>query len=660
MDFFLTHGLIPPNTLEVLINTITAVKIIKMNIKFGAIAVEKGFISQETLEVALLLQKQIAAENKKPKLIGHILIESGKLTNEQAALVALEQSKRNLKVEPAAPEDPPRKNESLKPYEEPAKAVRISDSSEKIQGGMILEIEDNGMSAYLRKTDKFNNTRTVDDIFTILLSKGIQFGLESEKAVEGFINSSGFRKNRFKIASGTPQVPGKNARIEYYFNTDHLSAGQMDEEGNIDFKDRGEIPKIESQTLLAEKFPFKASENGRDIFGNELLPEPAIDIPLNIKTGVFLSEDETKVYAQISGHPKLSWSGNISVIDTFLVDGDVGYETGHLRYDGNIDITGGLKTGFQIAGFDINIKEVDGGQIQAQGNVTILNGVNDAKIYSRGHVSAKYIHNSEIYCLGNVTVEKEIVDSKIESSCACYIQNGDIVNSAISFNQGVYTKNIGTEKTTPNTIVVGKDLFVVNELQNIDHKLEDLEKKKTDMEKKRNKLLLENKTLHQLTTQMANELDKVLEDKQKIENKLLILEKHPEKETTQQLRTDLKQKQIQFERLDKELNDRFNILEKNEEKTTRLKTACDDLEDQMEELNQEKINFSDWQSSNKGKPVVTAQGRVCAGTVIHGAHVQKEIKETITNVRIQEGLLQVNDTDSNIYEIQIHDNVGRR
>ena len=660
-DYFITHDLIPLKILEQLISTLDAIKIIKKNIKFGTIAVEMGLISNETLEAALDRQKKVAAGNQQPKLIGQILFESGKLTKEQLHQVVQEQNKRNLKVETVKKEDPPHPHIGDIPEKEPESGGRSRDVCETLPGGMILDIEDNGLSAFLRKTETFDATLIADDIHSLLLSRGIQYGVESTTALEGFINSSGFKKNRFKVASGTPKIIGTDARIEYYFDTDHLKVGRLDEQGNIDFKNRGGIPRVEAKTLLAEKFPLSESKNGRDIYGNEILTEPATDTPLKIKTGVILSEDGLKVTAEQSGHPKLSWSGSISVIDTFLVNGDVGYETGHLQYNGNIEVRGRLKSGFKVNGFDVGISEIDGGEIHAQGDVTVTGGVNDALIYSRGHVSAKYIHNSKIHCLGNVYVEKEIVDSEIQSSGSCQIRTGDIVNSNISFHQGVYAKNIGTDRTRPNTIVVGRDLFIVNELKIIDSRIAELEQSRLSLEKRKEKLLSDNKDLHRSTIRMANELDRVMEEKQKIETRLALLETRPqEKEEARSLNSDLKQKKLLFFRLDKELNDGFNGIEKNEAEIIEIEHSCADHKDRIEDLNHEKVNFTDWAGANAGISVVVADGRVCSGTVVQGVYAQKEIMETISRVEIKEAPLQINNTVSNIYEIQINDNLRRK
>ena len=666
-DYFTSNHLISEKTITQLVNTSDAIKIMKTTMRFGTVAVNMGFISKDTLEAALNLQKKSTSINERPKLIGQILLESGKLTKQQIDLVVQEQKKLSQtdalssQTKNTMVSEQKETTKPVIPAPEPEPIKNYSNEPETIEGGMILEIEDGGMSAYLRKTDTFDDNLIEEDIYAILLTKSIQFGLADEEAVQGFIKSSGFKNNRFKVASGINRVIGKDARIEYYFDTDHLKAGGMDKEGNIDFKDRGEIPRIEANTLLAEKFPLKEARAGRDIFGNELQIEPAKDVFLKTKFGVLISEDGRYAYSEISGHPKLSWSGNINVVDIYMVKENVGYKTGHLAYDGNIEVLGSLKSGFQIKGWDVKIKEIDGGQIHAEGDVTILEGVNGATIFSRGHVTANFIHNSEISCLGNLYVEREIVDSKIETSGSCQVKTGKIINTQITSNQGVHAKDIGTDKTHPNAIVVGQDLFIKNELVRIEKQIIESEKKKIQLENKKDSIFIENQEHHESTTRIANELEKVSEDQQIIENQLKDLEsKSKDDNEIKKLIPLLQQKQILFSQLDKQLNERFDHIEKNETKTEQISETLDTLDDQIEDLNQERENYIDWQDTNPGKSVVIADGKVCAGTIIQGKHAQKEIKETVINVQIKEGGLSGDMGNTNLYEIQIHDNFKNR
>ncbi|MCF6248440.1 MAG: FapA family protein [Desulfobacula sp.] len=654
-DYFISNNLISAKKLELLVDTLSAIKIIKKNMKFGEVALKLGFVDNQVLQEALLKQKKNAAKQKQPKLIGQILFETGKLNKEQITSIVNEQKRSNLKLKTIkneiGPESTPEKSTPKQPG---MKEEKKFQSSEIIQGGMVLEIDENAFAAYLRKTEKFNDTVTVEDIFAILTGRMIQYGIVVDQMIEGFINSSGFRTNRFKVASGDKKVQGRDARIEYLFDTDYLKAGGMDEKGNIDFKDRGEIPKIDEGTLLAEKIPIKKSINGRNIFGQEIEAVPVNDIQLKTQTGAYLSEDGTRIYAEISGFPKLAWSGNINVLDLFIVNGDVSYETGHVSYEGNIDVKGCLKSGFQIKGNTITILEIDGGKITADGDVTIINGVNDATIYSRGHVSAKFIHNSTISCLGNLIVEKEIVDSKIDASGACKIDKGEVINSQISANKGVMVKNIGTERTHPNTITVGQNIYLENELLRIDEKIIDIQSSTKKEENKKARLELEDIRYHKTASKTANELDKARDEGHLLKQQIKALTEQPDE--LRSFKRQLQQNTALFNRLDKELNDCFDIIESNG-------TAIQDIKDQLlefgellDDLDYEKNNFTEWGKANDGNPLVVVDGKACSETIVKGIHSQKELKETISRAKIKEVSLKNNDTEYGIYEIQIHDN----
>lgn len=62
--------------------------------RFGVIAVEKGFITNEQLFEALRAQVEEDLSGKTHRLIGHILIALGYLTHGQAEEVLLEMRKR--------------------------------------------------------------------------------------------------------------------------------------------------------------------------------------------------------------------------------------------------------------------------------------------------------------------------------------------------------------------------------------------------------------------------------------------------------------------------------------------------------------------------------------------------------------------------------------
>jgi len=332
------------------------------------------------------------------------------------------------------------------------------------------------MMACFTKTDSFDENISVEKIKGALFDKGIVFGVAADEMIKGFIKSSGFKTKSFKVAQGTPPIHGDDAKVDFFFNTDYLKAGGLTEDGAIDFKDRGETPHVGKGTVLAEKIPMKSSRQGHNIYGDQIDTVPAKDSFMKYGTGVKISEDGFKLLASVSGFPKFSLSGRTSVYEEYITQGDVNYETGHIDYDGNVNVKGRVKSGLKVKGNDIKIIELDGGIVTAEGNVRIAGGINEGKIYSKGNVYAKFIRNAKVACMGDVIITKEIVDSDIECSGRCIVENGKIMTSQITSKLGVKARNIGTEKAEPCTIKVGHDVFIKKELKTIKDKVDSLEK----------------------------------------------------------------------------------------------------------------------------------------------------------------------------------------
>lgn len=652
-DYFLSRQIISQKTIDQLKAAVRAIKTIKRNMKFGEVAIQMGLIDQHTLQQALIKQKEEVKDQKQPRRIGQILVETGKLKKEQIALVVEAQKQAQVLNAPDTLKKPaPKKDKAAEPETRPAFQKTQSIS---ISGGLILEIDKDKLLGVLKKEDHFNDRLTPEDIVSLLKGEMIQYGLADRQLIDKFIRSDKSVKKGLVVARGKPPAAGKDGWVKYCFLTDYLTAGGVDETGNFDFKERGEIPRIEQGTLLAERFPSLPAKNGRNIYGETVIAPPAAEPELKTQTGADISEDGLKIYAAISGWPQLTWSGYINVVDVFSINGDVSYETGHVHYNGNVEIKGCLRHGFKINANSVVIQEIDGGLIQAEGDVTVLGALNNAVIQSRGHVSAKFIHNSKISCLGHLIVEKEIVDSTILTSGTAGLENGEIINSSVHANKGLRVKNIGSSRTDANTVIVGTDGYLEHELSNIETKIKTLE---ADIRKRREKigqLSSENEQLNETITQLAGQLDKLMDNNALLKQKAAedVPADGPQNKAVQKT---LNQNTIQADRLNRELDDCFEKTSTISAAISQLETELSEKRDHLDDLAIEKDNFMEWGKANPGSSRILVSGKVFAGTMIKGPHSQKKIADHITRVKIEERSVKIKDTDTTVFEIKIDDN----
>ncbi|MCK5313460.1 MAG: DUF342 domain-containing protein, partial [Desulfobacteraceae bacterium] len=274
IKYLISTKLVSSKNIEKLVSEAKASKTSGNRLKFGEIAIKKGFISKPNLQFMLEEQESDIVKSRKPKLIGDMLIEAGMITSRQRDLILEVQKKfeRGNKKSTDTEDNSNIEKSLLK------KPVLVSH-------GLRLQVSADFLSAFLIKTDKFRTSCTVNNIKEILIDKGIIFGIVADEMVVGFLKSHGFKIKPFRVAKGIKPVQGEDAKIAYFFNTEHLKAGGVDSDGQIDFKDRGKIPQVEEDAILAEKTLMVEAMGGKNIYGETILVKPASDIKIQIGKG---------------------------------------------------------------------------------------------------------------------------------------------------------------------------------------------------------------------------------------------------------------------------------------------------------------------------------------------------------------------------------------
>ncbi len=658
-DYFLFEDLISSKNVKRLARVAKTIEFLQKEFKFGTLAIHKGYINKSVLILALEEQQDEIKNKREVCHIGEKLVKAGFLTEKQQDYI--------LKMQKKVRKESAKKTQAAGEIIEDQTSDKLEKSSdengedtllfepEPLTGGIELQVSKNFMMAFFTKTEGFDENITVEEIKEALFDKGIVYGVVVDEMIRGFIKSSGFKTKSFKIAQGTPPIEGKDARVEFFFTTDYLKAGGLNEDGVIDFKDRGETPQVEKGTILAEKIPMRESKQGRNIYGDIIETVPKMDIDLKCGTGVKISEDGLKLFADVAGFPKISLSGHVFVHEEYSLQGDVDYETGHIDYNGNVNVKGRVKSGFKVKGKDIKIIAMDGGIVYADGHVRVSGGITEAEIYARGSVFAKYIHNSEISCLDDVVVTKEILDSDIECSGKCIVENGRIMTSQVVSKRGVKARNVGTDRTEPCTLKVGHDVFIKKELKIIKHKIGALDRQVEQDEVKKEELIVENRDVQKQISELARIQNRVQleirEDNAKIAQ---IEETSANIETIQQLKNRIQSLQRAALEAGKKLNTCFDKSEEIEEQIKEVDKNIKSLEQSKKNLSLERVNFIQLSKDSPGQPVVTVNGRIVTGTVIEGRHCKKRITEIMRNVKIEEVLCKFDGGENlNVYQMQV-------
>ncbi|MEK4486423.1 FapA family protein [Psychrobacillus sp. FSL H8-0484] len=163
------------------------------------------------------------------------------------------------------------------------------------------------------------------------------------------------------IAQGLPPQKGEDAKISYLSQAEKKPV--INEDGKADYFDMNFIVEIEEGSWLGEKIPPKNGTPGKNILGEQVPASPGNDLPLKYDTKCAYEVEEvgkTVLRSKTKGVIG-EVNGLLSVQKHLIVDGDVGLETGNLKFDGSIQVKGTIMPGYSvIASGDVSVEAKEG------------------------------------------------------------------------------------------------------------------------------------------------------------------------------------------------------------------------------------------------------------------------------------------------------------
>lgn len=623
-----------------IINDLHAATKMHMERKFGVFALKKGFATSQQVEQALKEQAREFKENQIYKKTGDILVAQGAITEEERDIIRIGMEK----TAPVFPKETKQIDGSILP-EETEQIDRSIDSMIQVL------VSDNRLEAYIQHKNNISRKITPEDILVALTRDKILFGVTDIEEIAEALNSSLDGEKSFLAARGRPAIPSLDASIKYHFDANHLMVGVINEDGNMDYRERGSIPRVKSSDLLAVKIPMEMGEPGIDVHNNPIPVLDPEDIQLRCGEGAELSRDGLKLYAKIDGQPNLAVDGTISVFAELTIDGDVDFNTGNIVFDGNVIVKGTIMNGFTVKCGNLSAKEISGATILAMGDVIVSGGIFGADIKTEGDVKAKFIADSNIKSFRNVMVDKEVMDSKIRSSGSFVSERGRIVSSFVSAKMGLKAKEIGTEISSPCRINVGMDENVKKRIQAFNYGIDDKKKVLETVQKHYENESKNQEAIHFKITELAQIQERLISAKRSVVKEIRESEEKGLTGDNPRMQANLMALEKKFETVDMQINHLFREQEALDESIAKDLAAIEAIINEIEVISEQKQAILKWSKEEKGVPVIKVSGRILQGTKLFGSYSSLFLKETIQKVTIRE----IKQTDSDTWQMMILD-----
>ncbi|MCG8634555.1 MAG: FapA family protein, partial [Desulfobacterales bacterium] len=518
-----------------------------------------------------------------------------------------------------------------------------------------LSFSDNRAKAFLKLTVKNPKLMNQTCIRYYLSWYKITYGIAPGTKIDAWLAVAAKAEDAGKtaplvIAHGMDPVYPVDGEIRYHFPTDFLHAGKVDDDGSINFRDRGEIPFVKTNTFLAAKGDAETGKPGIDVTGKEIpVPEP-VDRTFEAGPGTTLSQDGKKIYAACDGQPHLDATGKVSVCPEMKIEGDLGFETGDVIFDGNVVVSGVVKQGFKVKGASLTAREINGAEIDLTGDLNVSFGIVDTDLVNvKGSVQAKFIHNSKINAFGDLIVQREIIDSTIRLSGACINTSGNIINSEISANMGIEAGNIGTDTAEPSKLSVGKDEHTLRLVAGLDAKIRQnleaaalLHKEITDLEK-------EDQELHGAIAHHATVQDRAELGLKTIKEKMAGLKASGNMAALQKVRKAVSQIEEDARNAEESINKGFERQDGIAREITQKKERITQFEDLNTGLEDDKKRLLEYTETKQPKAQVRVAKKIRSGTKILGPNTTLTLYNNDVRCRIVEMAVKGEDIGGLLY-----------
>ena len=347
-----------------------------------------------------------------------------------------------------------------------ALAPKVQVSSNGLEATMTFKIPDGSSDV-----PKF----TAAQLLGFLNSANVTFGIDQDMLVK--LSNNPVYGRPVKVAEGTAQQQGTPGYFEYHFDTTVNRKPTIRPDGTADYMSIKTIETIQEGDVIATYHPAVQGSRGMSVRGQILEPKPVRDLPPLIGRGFDRSSDNLTYTAKITGKIEVN-QGKINISPVHEVKGDVGIETGNIKFNGDVIVHGGVHDGAVIdaAGNVVIHGLIEDCDIRAGKDLFLLSGVkgNEKTIIDcRGSVTAQFVEYAIITCGGDISADY-FFKSKV--SCDGHIElngnNASIIGVYVSAVQGIEVNDIGNSFGTNTNVAVGVDVELAAEYEILAKKIQ--------------------------------------------------------------------------------------------------------------------------------------------------------------------------------------------
>lgn len=326
-----------------------------------------------------------------------------------------------------------------------------------------LKVDNDGIYALMclhTHNGEEEHTISAQLVTDFLESQGVVYGVNSI-AIQSMLEHAMYEQY-ICVARGIPPTKGDDGYYDYQKSTEDMKKKPLiNEDGTADYKNSLNLATIKEGELLAIYVPPTDGTPGMNVFG-EVVPSKGNGkglMPLRGK-GIVANEDGVSYYAGYSGHIVMDGS-KIYIDKLYRVNGDLDIEIGNIRFDGDVEVSGDVRSGLEIeAKGNIYIRgHVGACKITAGKSITIEKGIQGratCSIEAGEDVLCKFVESCRITAGGSIYADSVLSSVLIANNQVNVTsKNGNVISSEVYGMAGVIIKEAGNTAGMPTLLRAG-------------------------------------------------------------------------------------------------------------------------------------------------------------------------------------------------------------
>ena len=314
-----------------------------------------------------------------------------------------------------------------------------------------------------------------------LADRDIVNGIEEQVIgdLERSARQPGFASGVYLVARGTAPVVGTDGRVEMVVNTARRPGRERDD-GSMDFRDVNFVPDASVGQVVARLVPCMPGTDGTSLNGSNLASDPGEEMQLEAGQNVVVEtrDDGSQEYiSTIEGMVKAG-GDKIDVVEFLRVNGDISFNTGNIKFGGEVCVIGSVVQGFSVvagAGITITGTVEAGCTVVTQGDLTVGRGIvgRKTKVVAGGTIRVQFVQEAAVVAGADLLVRSSTYHAHLRCGSTVTITGGgsermgSIVGGETWALKGISAHVSGAQSGVTTRLVVGIDYEKADQLDRL-------------------------------------------------------------------------------------------------------------------------------------------------------------------------------------------------